>query len=99
MPACQRSALAPTGACYSQEFPQRARTIRRSEARRAVVLRYLDNVVVADRKMIAKVFHVVKWTSKELDRTLVALLEEDVIREIEVEGLEKPQLISTRALT
>ena len=81
------------------EVPGQARAIKRSEARRALVSRYLDNVVAADRKMIAKVFHVLKWTSRELDRTLVALLEEDVIREIEVEGQEKPQLASTRALT
>jgi hypothetical protein len=62
------------------------------------VQRYLDNVVAADRKMIAKVFHVLKWTSRELDRILVALLEEDVIREIEVEGLGNAQLVSARAL-
>jgi hypothetical protein len=81
------------------EIPELARGIKRSEARRVLVSRYLDNVVATDRKMIAKVFHVLKWTARELDRTIAALLEEDVIREIEVEGLEKPQLISTRVLT
>jgi hypothetical protein len=49
--------------------------------------------------MIAKVFHVLKWTSRELDRTIAALLEENVVRQIEVEWLEKPQLVSRRALT
>ena len=81
------------------DLPAQARPVGRVEARRVLVQRYLDNVVAADRKMIAKVFHVLKWTSKELDRTIAALLEENVVREIEVEGLEKPQLVSTRALT
>jgi hypothetical protein len=39
------------------------------------VQRYLDNVVATDRKMIAKVFHVLKWTSRELEWTIEALLE------------------------
>jgi hypothetical protein len=38
-------------------------------------------------------------TSRGLDCTIEALLEEDVVYEIEVEGLKKPQLISTCALT
>jgi hypothetical protein len=81
------------------EVPEQARAIKRSEARRVLVQRYIDNVVAADRKMIAKVFHVLKWTSRELERTIAALLEKDVVRGIEVEGLEKPQLVSRRALT
>jgi hypothetical protein len=47
----------------SPRFPNRPVPSKRSEARRVLVLRYLDNVVAADRKMIAKVFHVSKWTS------------------------------------
>jgi hypothetical protein len=35
-----------------------------------LVQRYIDNVVATDRNMIAKVFHVLKWTSAELDRTM-----------------------------
>jgi hypothetical protein len=81
------------------EIPEQARGIKRSEARRVLVLRYVDNVVAADRKMIAKVFHVLKWTSRELEWTIKALLREDVVHEIKVDGLEKPQLVSTRALT
>jgi hypothetical protein len=63
------------------------------EARRVLVRRYLGNVVAADRKMIAKVFHVLKWTSRELDRTIGTLLEEGTLREIEIEGVEGPQLV------
>jgi hypothetical protein len=81
------------------EVPEQARAIKRSEARRVLVQRYLDNIVATDRKMIAKVFHVLKWTSLELDRTIAALLEKDLVREIEVEGLEKPRFVSTRAST
>ena len=80
------------------ELPEQARQIKRSEARRALVSRYLDNVVAADRKMIGKVFHVLKWTPAELDRTIDVLLQEGVVREMQVKGLEHPQFLSTRAL-
>jgi len=63
------------------ELPEQARHITRSQARRTLVLRYLDNVVAADRKMIGKVFHVLKWTPTELDRTIATLLQEGVVRE------------------
>jgi hypothetical protein len=45
------------------QVPEQARGIKRSEARRVLVQRYLDNVVATDRNMVAKVFHVFKWTS------------------------------------
>ena len=79
------------------EVPEQARAIKRSEARRVLVQRYLDNVVATDRKMIAKVFHVLKWTSRELEWTITALLEEGKIQEVEIEGLNGLQLVSTRA--
>jgi hypothetical protein len=79
------------------EVPEQARAIKRSEAQRVLVQRYIDNVVATDRSTIAKVFHVLKWTSRELDRTIAALLELGSVREIEVEGLEEPQLVSTCA--
>jgi hypothetical protein len=47
--------------------------------------------------MIAKVFHVLKWTPEELDRTIAALLEEAVIQEVAVET-EGVLLVSTRVL-
>ena len=80
------------------ELPEQARHIKRSEARRTLVSRYLDNVVAADRRMIGKVFHVLKWTPAELDRTIAMLLQEGATREVQVEGLKHPQLVSTRAL-
>ena len=80
------------------ELPEQARQIKRSEARRALVSRYLDNVVAADRKMIAKVFHVFRWTPRELDRTIAALLEEGAVREIEIEGVKSTQMGSMHAL-
>jgi len=80
------------------DLPEQARQITRAQARRVLVLRYLDNVVAADRKMIGKVFHVLKWTSTELDRTITALFEEGAVWEVQVKGLEHPQLVSTCAL-
>ena len=80
------------------DIPEQARQISRAEARRVLVLRYLDNVVAADRKMIGKVFHVLKWTLTELDRTITALFEEGAVWEVQVKGLEHPQLVSTCAL-
>jgi hypothetical protein len=80
------------------ELPARARPIGRAEARRVLVQRYLDNVVAADRKMIAKVFHVLKWTSRELERTIAAMLEEGTVQEVQVEGVKQLQLVSTAFL-
>jgi hypothetical protein len=58
-----------------------------------LVQRYIDNVVATDRKMIGKVFHELKWTSRELDCTIAALLEEGTAREIEIEGIEGLRLV------
>lgn len=82
---------------YLTDLPAQARPIGRGAARRALVLRYLDNVVAADRKMVAKVFHVLKWTPAELERTIAALLEEEAVREVEI-GREGLQLVSMHAL-
>jgi len=79
------------------EVPQRARPIKRSEARRVLVGRYLDTVVVADRKMVAKAFHVLKWTKRELERTIEALVEEKVVQEVEIEKAGT-LLVSGRAM-
>ncbi|MDY6878054.1 MAG: hypothetical protein SWK90_17870 [Chloroflexota bacterium] len=80
------------------DLPEQARHISRSRARQTLVLRYLDTVVAADRKMIGKIFHILKWTATELDRTIGALLQEGVVREMQVKGSESLQLVSTRAL-
>ena len=80
------------------ELPEQARHITRSQARRTLVLRYIDNVVAVERKMIGKVFHVLKWTPTELDRTMTALLREGTVREMEIEGMKGLQLVSVRAM-
>jgi hypothetical protein len=80
------------------ELPKQARGIKRNEARPTLLQRYLDNVVAADRAMIAKVFHVLRWTPTELNRTVARLLEEGTIQEVRLKGAEKPQLVSNRAL-
>ena len=77
------------------ELSERARPIKRSQARRTLVLQYLDNVVAADQAMIRKVFHVLDWTPKELDRTIDALLGEGIIHERQVGDLGR-QLVSCR---
>jgi hypothetical protein len=79
-------------------IPEQAHAIKRSEARRVLVSRYLDNVIAIDRKMIAKVFHVLRWTPRELDRTIAILVEEGAVREMEIKGMESLQLVPTRAL-
>lgn len=80
------------------ELPEQASQITRSEAVRTLVSRYLGNVVAADRRMIGRIFRVLQWTAAELERTLASLLNEGVVREIQVNGLTQPQLISTHVL-
>jgi hypothetical protein len=69
-----------------------------AEARRVLVQRYLDNVVAAERKMIGQVFHIFKWTPVGLERTTSALLEEDAVQEVTIEGVKQPCLVSARVL-
>ena len=77
------------------DLPGKARQIKRSEARKVLVSQYLDNVVAAERDMIRKVFHVLNWTTKELDRTIAALCGDNAIQRVEVQG--KAQFVSCRA--
>jgi hypothetical protein len=76
------------------ELPERAKGIERSEARRALVKQYLDNVVAADESMVRKVFHVLGWTRGELERTIAVLLEEEAIRKGKVAGGDAFLLLS-----
>jgi len=80
------------------ELPGQARNVKRSEARRTILRKYLDNVVAIDRAMVAKVFHVLRWTPTELNRTVATLLEEGTIQEVSIKGMKLPQLVSNRAL-
>ena len=79
---------------HFSDLPGQARSIGRGEARRKLVQRYIDNVVAVDRKMIAKVFHVLKWTPTELNRTIEDLLQEGVVQEAQVDGVHS-HLLST----
>jgi hypothetical protein len=78
---------------YFPTLPEQARVIRRSQAQQTLIETYLNSVVSADRGMIKKVFHVMKWTSRELTQAIDGLLARDVIREVQVEGLQSPQLM------
>jgi hypothetical protein len=80
------------------ELPEQARQIKRSEARRILVSQYLDNVAAVDQTMIRKVFHVLKWTPTELERTIATLLREGAVQEVQVEGAKHLHLLSTRSL-
>jgi len=81
------------------DLPQQARQISRAQARRALVLRYLNNVVAADSRTIGRVFRVLKWTPAELERTIAALLKENIVQKVQIEGLKHPQFVSTRTHT
>ena len=76
------------------DLPDQARPIGREEARRVLVRRYLDNVVAADRQMVSKVFHVLKWTPMELGRTIEDLLQAGLVQEVQVDGGRYLQLLS-----
>jgi hypothetical protein len=80
------------------EVPEQARCIKRSQARRELVQRYLDNVVAADRRMIGKVFHVLGWTPRELERTIATLVAHGSVAEAHVDGASSQQVVSTSAL-
>jgi hypothetical protein len=80
------------------EIPERAHRIQRSEARHMLLLKYLDNVVAADQRMMTKVFHILRWTPTELRRTITTLVEEGAIQEVQVEDARQPQLVSARVL-
>ncbi len=75
-----------------------SRAIKRSAAQRALLLRYLDSVVAADRAMVKRVFRVLKWTATELERSTSALLESGAVTEMQVAGSSAALLVSTGAV-
>jgi len=75
------------------EVPTQARSIKRSEAQQRLVQRYLDNVVLTDQTMIERVFRGLRWTGRELEQTIAALLEKGTIQEVQVEGTKQLQLV------
>jgi hypothetical protein len=80
------------------ELAEQTREMPRDGAQRALVSRYIEDVIAANLKMIAGLFRVLKWTPTELSRIIARLLQEGTIHELEVDGLELPQLVSSRAL-
>jgi hypothetical protein len=78
------------------ELPDRSRHVSRSEARKVLVAQYLTSVVAIDRTMVERVFHVLRWTPPELDRTVAALLEEGTVREMGTAGGGQRVLVSVR---
>ena len=83
---------------HFSELSEQARVLKRSEAQRRLIRRYLENVVAVDRAMVKGMFHVLKWTPTEVERSISALLGERVVRETQVEGLPEAQLVSLRYL-
>jgi hypothetical protein len=85
----------------TRHFPDvagHAREITRSEARTRLVSKYIDNVVAASRSDVERVFRVLKWTPGELNRTLDAMLTENLIIKAPVTGLTGEYFLSPRVL-
>jgi hypothetical protein len=80
------------------EVPEQAREIKRYEAQIKLVSRYFELVVAADRAMVKRIFHVMRWTASELESALSALLDESVIQEMQVDGFSQSQLVFSSAL-
>jgi hypothetical protein len=80
------------------DLPGQARQIKRSQARKVLISRYVDQAVAVDQGMIRKVFHVLNWTQIEFDRTISELRREGMLREVCVEETQDPALASARAL-
>jgi len=80
------------------ELPEQARGISRAQAQQTLIQTYVDNVVAVEPALVGRVFHIMKWTSTELNQAIDALLQAGKLQEMQVEGLEQPQLVSTRSL-
>ncbi len=79
-------------------LPEQAHEISRSQAQQTLILRYINNVVGTDRGMIAKIFHVLKWSTQELQQAIKALIRRELVQEMDIKGEVAPQLVSVRML-
>jgi hypothetical protein len=61
------------------DLPLQARQVQLGQARQMLVRRYMENVIVAERSMIERVFHVLRWTKRQVDAALAALVAEGVV--------------------
>jgi hypothetical protein len=80
------------------DLPSQARQIKRSQARKVLVSRYMDHAIAVDRAMIRKVFHILNWTQAEFDRTISELRREGTLQEVCVIESQDVVLASARAL-
>jgi hypothetical protein len=80
------------------DLPDRARQITRSEARRTLVLRYVNNAVALEENMIARVFHGLGPRVDEWSETITALVQDHTLRPVRIDGCTEPQLASTEIL-
>jgi len=74
------------------DLPAQARPISTGQARSRILQRYLENMVVAERKSIS---HTLGWRPKEVDRALGHLIESGDVSEVELEQRPAP-VVATR---
>jgi hypothetical protein len=75
------------------DLPARARGIPSSQARRQLVTQYVRNVAVADRAMIGRVFHILRWTRRDVDLALSSLVSEGLVRKVAQEEGKDAQFV------
>lgn len=79
------------------EVADQARPIRQREARRHLLLRYLETVVAASATQIASLLG---WTDDEVGEAVCALENDHLVRSgITINGLQGPQLVIASALS
>ena len=76
------------------DVPEKARYIRRSDAQAILIQRYIDNTVAVERQMVRKIFYVLKWTPREIERVIDRLVEQVAIWEGQPQGFNHPVLVS-----
>jgi hypothetical protein len=74
------------------DLPAQARPISTGQARSRILQRYLENMVVAERKSIS---HTLGWRPKEVDRALGHLIESGDVSEVEL-GQRPAPVVATR---
>lgn len=68
------------------QLPQEARGISRGQAWETLIGQYIDNAVAVTTGQVARLFHVFEPSARQLERSLAALVERDVIRAARLEG-------------
>jgi hypothetical protein len=85
----------------TRHFPrlaEQARPVSRQDARAKITARFIDNVVAATQADIARAFSVLKWTGRELERTLAGLVEKGGIAPCTVKGWDGEYYVSSAAV-